>query len=99
MKLLDPIRCPDLPFAIVRYEEGYYLVNIEWKRVQLLVEATHFATQGFCIKTSSTRRDFDFHFLSLSVDDDSINYENHHHLAFREDIIQAMEKGNIPMSL
>jgi len=87
MKLLDPIKCPELPYAIARGGEGYYLVNIEEKRVQMLVEATHFATQGFCIKTSSTRRDFDFHFLSLSVDDDAVRYENHHHLAFREDII------------
>ena len=44
MKLLDPIKCPELPFVIARGGKGYYLINIDEKRVQLLVEATHFAT-------------------------------------------------------
>ena len=42
---------------------------------------------------------FDLHFSSNKEEDVKKEYEYHHKLSFKEDVIEVMQKGQLPFSL
>ena len=51
--------------------------------------------QGFCIKVAE--RAFEFHFCSVGQEDDKKEYEYHHVLQIKDDVLAVMERcGQLP---
>ena len=75
----------------------YFMLNIKQGTSQVLVKAQHENEPFCCIQVGENA--FDLHFSSWKEEDDKKEYEYHHKLSFKEDVIEVMQKGQLPFSL
>ena len=71
--------------------KGFYFLNLQDNSIQVLVKSD--CPKGVCIKTGS--RTFEFHFTSFALEEDKKRYNYHYRLPFFEDVISAMEEGQL----
>ena len=80
------------PYVMTKVSRGgFHLLNVQDSSIQVLVKAVCWS--GFV--TKSGNRSFDFHFSCEANEEDNQDYNYHYRLPFFEDVITAMEEGQL----
>ena len=96
--MLAPFFDPEkFPYVIAMDYNDYYMLNIKQRSSQVLVKAQHNFEPFCCIQVGENA--FDLHFSSRNYEDELKEYEYHHKLSFKQDVVEVMQKGQLPFSL